>query len=238
MGSSFQYFDIILFAMIAVFLVLRLRSVLGRRDQGPRRGHVDPFARLPEKERLEKERRDDTVVSLPGRKERQPAEPAPPPARLEETGDPVLGAGYAEIRAQDSSFDPKEFVVGARVAFETVLKAYSAADTKTLRALLSPEVFSHFESAVKERLEKDEKLEVTLVSFRAADIIEAWMEGRVAHVTVKFVTEQVYVVRDKDGQVLQGDANAITDVTDIWTFARDTKARDPNWSLVATRSPN
>ena len=235
MGSGFQYFDIILFAMIAVFLVLRLRSVLGRRDQ-TRRGHVDPFARVPEKERLEKKRRDETVVNLPGRQEPQAAEPAP--ARLEETGDPVLGAGYAEIRAHDRSFEPKEFVAGARAAFETVLKAYSAADTKALGALLSPEVFAPFESAVKERLQKGEKLEVTLVSFRAADIIEAWMEGRDAHVTVKFVTEQIFVLRDKDGQVLQGDPNAITDVTDIWTFARDTTSRDPNWSLVATRSPS
>ncbi len=232
MGNGFQFFDIVLFAMIAVFLILRLRSVLGRRDDAPKRGHADPFARVPDKTQP-----DDNVIALPGRKEPRPADVD---SRKTSTADldPSIGGGVEDIRRHDPSFDPREFAAGARSAFEMILMAFAAGESKTLKPLLSPEVFGNFDTAIGQRTAAGQTLESTLVSIRSADVIEAWMEGRVANVTVKFVSEQIHVLRDKDGQVLEGDPNTIADVTDIWTFARDTRSRDPNWSLVATRSPN
>ena len=232
MGSSFQYFDIILFAMIAVFLILRLRSALGRRDDGPKRGHRDPFARVPDKDKPPAE-----VIPLPGRSEPRTSE-APKAAQPADPADAALAAAFEQIHQLDRSFDPQGFASGARGAFEMILTAYASGDTKTLRSLLSPDVFSQFDHAVKERQTADQTLEATLVKFRSADVIEAWVEDRTANVTVKFVTEQVHIVRDKQGNVVEGEPNAIIDVTDIWTFARDTRSRDPNWALVATRSPH
>lgn len=234
MGSSFQFFDIILFAMIAVFLILRLRSVLGRRDDGPKTGHRDPFARLPDREQPV-EPSDGKVVQLPGPRESRPVG-ADEPTVEPETTDPVLAQGYADIRAADRAFDPREFAAGSQAAFEVILNAYAAGDSKTLQPLLSDEVFGNFDRAIRERDEQGQVLEETLVGIKTADIVEAWMDGRIAHVTVKFVSEQVHVVRNKEGAVVEGDPNQIIDVTDFWTFARDTRSRDPNWALVATRS--
>jgi predicted lipid-binding transport protein (Tim44 family) len=234
MGSSFQFFDIILFAMIAVFLILRLRSVLGRRHDGSKTGHRDPFARLPDREQPDKPS-DGKVVQPPS-----PLEPRPigadGPTVESETTDPVLAQGYENIRAADRGFDPREFAAGSQAAFEMILNAYAAGDSKTLQPLLSEEVFGNFDLAIRERGEQGQALEETLVGIKLAEVVEAWMDGDIAHVTVKFVSKQVHVVCNKEGRVIEGDPNQIIDVTDFWTFARDTCSRDPNWALIATRS--
>ena len=105
-----------------------------------------------------------------------------------------------------------------------------------MKGILSPEVFANFEQAIREREASGEVLDDTLVGIRAADIVEAHLEGRAANVTVKFVSDQVSAVRNEKGDVIHGDPDRISEVTDFWTFARDTGARDPNWTLVATRS--
>lgn len=224
-----SFLDIILFAMVAAFLVLRLRHVLGRRTghQGrpqdssarPRRdgeneGNVielaDRTATADEKENLANEARSD---------------------------DPLV-SGIAQIRIADPRFEAEEFVSGARSAFEMVVHAFATADSGTLRALLSDDVAENFQQAIKTRLEAGETLETTVISIKSADIIEAEMQGRDALVTVKFVSEQVNVTRDTEGRVIDGDPNQVADITDIWTFSRNTRSRDPNWKLVETRSSN
>ena len=119
-----------------------------------------------------------------------------------------------------------------------IVNAFAASDTATLRPLLSDEVFENFDSAIKARAKAKHTLETTVVGLRSAEIIEAELQGRIALVTVKIVSEQVNVTRDADGTVVEGDPTAVAVVTDIWTFARNMRARDPNWTLVATRSPN
>ncbi|MBT5459185.1 MAG: Tim44 domain-containing protein, partial [Rhodospirillaceae bacterium] len=109
---------------------------------------------------------------------------------------------------------------------------------KTLRSLLNDEVYDNFSAAVQQREDANEELETTVIGVKKADIIEARVEGRMAFVTLKFLSEQVNVTRDKDGEVIDGDPNRVTEITDIWTFARNTRARDPNWTLVETRSSN
>jgi len=233
MGNGFQFIDIILFAMIAVFLILRLRGVLGRRD-GHEGGYRDPFKRD-----TADENGNDNVVQLPDRSDEGFAADgmdADPDFSEEVIADDALAAGVAQIRSADPSFNMEDFLVGGRVAFEMILGAYASGNRDTLENLLSPEVFGNFRAAIDNREAAGHVMEDTLVGIRSADIVEAYMDGGHAHVTVKFLSEQVNVVRDDQGQVIEGNPNQVADVIDFWTFARDTRSRDPNWQLVATRS--
>ena len=227
MGDGFL--DLILFAMIAAFLVFRLRSVLGRRT-GHERPPSDPLAKRQQDDVSAK----DNVVDLHDR-----TEPVDHDDNIEaeNLNDPLV-AGVAQIRSADSSFAPDEFCEGAKVAFEMIVQAFAEGDLKTLRSLLNDEVYENFSVAVKQRQEVEEELETTVIGIKAADLLEARLEGRMAFVTVKFQSEQVNVTRDKGGEVVDGDPVQVTEVTDIWTFARNTRARDPNWTLVETRSSN
>ncbi|MDE0174151.1 MAG: Tim44/TimA family putative adaptor protein [Defluviicoccus sp.] len=234
--EGFQFLDIIFFAMIAAFLVFRLRSVLGRRT-----GHQ---SRPPDNmsQRGRESEREANVIELPDRSaandepdfdddaDFEPAEPAEPE-------DPVA-RGLARIGAADPDFDPATFEAGAKAAFEAVVHAFATADTGTLRALLNDDVFENFEHAIRQRLDAAETLETTVVGIKSADIVEAEMSGRYAFVTVTFVSEQVNVTRDAEGEVIEGDPAQVADVTDIWTFSRNTRSRDPNWKLIETRSSN
>ncbi len=236
MGNGFPFIDIILFAMIAAFLILRLRGVLGRRD-GHEGGHHDPFRSADEPEPKESAGDNDKVVSLPNRNagNGEGREAGPEPGQTPDADDP-LAKGLAAIWKADRSFDDVEFLAGSRVAFEMILGAYVAGDTETLESLLSPEVYGNFAKAIHDREEAGHSLEETLVGIRSAELVEAFMEGKVAHITVKFVSEQVNAVLDSEGGVVEGNPNLVINVTDFWTFARDTASRDPNWFLVATRS--
>ncbi len=231
MGDGIQFLDIILFAAIAAFLVLRLRSVLGRRsghDQAPK---YDPF-----RKREAEEAGEDKVIALP---DRGPQAKSQGTGKAAEAGDESpLEQGLTQIKTADRSFEPESFVSGAKIAFEMVITAFAGGDTKTLRPLLSNDVFEDFSGAIKARLDKNETLESTLVGINEADIIEAELQGKTAFVTVKFVSEQINVTRDADGEVVDGDPGGVATVTDIWTFARNTRSRDPNWTLVATGTSN
>jgi predicted lipid-binding transport protein (Tim44 family) len=231
MGDGFQFIDIILFALVAGFLILRLRSVLGRRD-GHRPRTPDPFTPRPKPEHA-----DETVVRLPDRNERPtdaaplpPSEAAPPAARGS------LEAGLTQIKIADPRFDADEFTSGARIAFELILNAFAAGDSEALKPLLSPEVFGNFAHSIRDRQAKGQRLETKLVTIKSSALVEAYMAGRTAHVTVKFVSEQVSALYDSTGSVVEGDPTAVIEVTDFWTFARDTRSPDPNWTLVATAS--
>jgi predicted lipid-binding transport protein (Tim44 family) len=212
-----HYFDIVLFAMIAVFLVLRLRSVLGRRTGNERRR--DAFGPPPGK----------NVVAL-GR-----TTAAPPMQRLNAPAGGVHDA-LGQIRAADAGFDPAEFVGGARIAFATIVGAFAAGDKARLRPLLSDDVFNPFSRAIDERNTAGERLETTIVRMTEADISAAELNGRLARVTVKFVSDQIHVLRARDGSVIDGDPEHPIEKTDFWTFVRDTRSSDPNWVLVATSS--
>ena len=229
MDGGFQFLDILFFAMIAAFLVLRLRRVLGRRtghQQRPPEGAARP---RPEPEA------EGKVIELPDRSGR-PAD-ADPTATDDAADDPVA-AGLARIQSADSAFDVGEFVHGARSAFELIVHAFANGDAGSMRGLVDDDVLDNFIAEIDARLERRETLETTVIAIRSADIVDAGLHGRIAVVTVKFVTEQVNVMRDAQARVIEGDPNQVTDVTDIWTFSRSARARDPNWKLIETRSPN
>jgi predicted lipid-binding transport protein (Tim44 family) len=231
-------FDIytIIFLALAVFIFLRLRSVLGQRT-GRERPPYDPYSARD----AVRPSTADNVVALPGRG----AEKAPEAVEavesserwkgLAQPGTP-LAAGFDAIIADDKSFDPKHFIVGARAAYEMIVNAYAEGDRRTLKNLLSREVYDGFESVIRDRESRGETAETKFVSIDATDITAAEMRGKTAQITVRFISQLISVTRDKSGNVIDGSADKVTEVTDVWTFARDISSRDPNWKLVATES--
>ncbi|WP_207485361.1 Tim44/TimA family putative adaptor protein [Arenibaculum pallidiluteum] len=228
MGEGSLLIDVVIFGMIAVFLVYRLRSVLGRRH-GEERQRPNPFA-APPKTAVPESR--DNVVPLPGRPRPASAEPG---AAADEPQS--LAASIAAVRAADPTFDEKTFLEGARAAFGMIVGAFAEGDTATLRPLLSDEVYGNFAAAIRERQARRETLETRIVAIDDTDLAEAALDGRTALITVRFVSHQINVTRDAQGAVVDGDAERPVEVVDIWTFARDTRSRDPNWTLVETRVP-
>jgi len=225
--------ELIILAVIAVFVILRLYKVLGQRT-GNERPH-DPFAPRPAEDR-----RSDKVIPLPDRGRRADApDVAPRPAEGPKSSSaPALLPGLGKIHTADPSFDPDGFLAGVRAAFEIIVNAFAAGDAATLRPLLNDEVFENFKRAIDGRAAAKETLQTTLVGIKSTDIIEAELQGRVAEITVSIVSEQINVTRNAEGQPVDGDPSKVEPVTDIWTFARHVRARDPNWMLIATRSPN
>lgn len=234
MGNGFQFIDIIFFALIAAFLVLRLRSVLGRRDGfgGRGSGGGDPFGL-----RGRPDADNENVIPLPERDEPGAFEEIVN-GEAEEVPDPndTLAVGIAQIRRADPSFDHEEFLVGARTAFEMIIAAFASGDTESLENLLGREVYADFSDAIAKREDASETLETVITAIRTSDIVEAYMDGSNATVTLKFVSDQINLIRDEEGRIKEGDPETPTEVVDFWTFARNTRSRDPNWTLVATGS--
>jgi predicted lipid-binding transport protein (Tim44 family) len=221
MGGGFQVIDIVLFAVLALFLIFKLGSVLGRRGEDEGR-QTDPFGIS----NRESEAGDNVVV--------MPERTGPTPEELASM-DP-LEAGIAQIKAADPSFREGEFVKGARMAFEAILEAFAKGDGSTLKSLLNNAVYENFASAIREREKAGLELETTIVGIDESEIVKAGMQERLASVTVKFVTEQVNAQKDADGEVVEGDPANVVRVTDVWTFSRNTASNNPNWLLVATGS--
>lgn len=234
-------FDIytIIFLALAVFIFLRLRSVLGQRT-GRERPPFDPYAaREPVRPATEKvvalpNRAPDTAMQAPV----AAAEPVAPAERwigVAAAGSPVA-AGLDAILAASPEFDAKHFLTGARAAYEMIVNAYAEGDRRTLKNLLSREVYDGFETAIAGREKRGDTVESRFVSIDNAEITAAEVRARNVQLTVRFQSKLVSATRDKNGNVIDGNAEKVTDVTDVWTFARDVSSRDPNWKLVATEA--
>ena len=226
------YLDIILLALVAGFILLRLRSVLGRRTG------FEQTRRPPEPAPAKAAKpAEDNVIPLPERNRAEPVFDAPPPTS-------PTSIGLEQIQKADRSFNPAEFVTGAKAAYEMIVTAFAAGDTATLKSMVSPDVMAGFTQAIEARRKAGQTHETIVNSIRTAAIVDADLKGSVAEVTVKFVSELVNVTRDAKGDVVAGEASApgkpgaVEEVTDIWTFSRDTKSPDPNWTLVDTAAPN
>ena len=221
MGGFQQYFDIILFAMVAGFLVLRLRSVLGRRTGNERRREL--FARRPAPAA-------EKVVTLVESEKRssRPTDEGP-------RGD-VVAEGLKQIRRADPSFDPAHFIEGGRAAFEIIVGGFAKGDKAALQPLLSDEVFQRFAATIDERTAARETLETRIERLDSVDIVEADLEGHTAQITLRLVSHQINVTRAMDGSIVDGDPENSVEKADYWTFARDSRSSDPNWVLVATGS--
>src|SRR5262245_48857987 len=236
MNQAFDPLNLLILA-IAVVVILRLRSVLGKRT-GNERPPVDPFA-TPR--RAEKPQAPGNVVNLPQR-ENAPENPVlEPPAEPVWTGYAEAGTnvakGLEKIAAVDGQFSTKTFIEGAKVAYEMVVTAFAQGDRQSLKNLLSRDVYEGFAKAIDEREKAGQILESRFVGIEKADLVGADLKGRRASITRGFIAEFISATLNKMGEVIEGDPKQVRQITDVWTFERDTSSRDPNWKLVATDEP-
>lgn len=222
--ANSEIIDIVLIA-VAGFFLFRLYTVLGRRT-----GHERPpqdsnlrFQPDPKAPAAEQEPGQENVLALPKRAEIIDGRPADPVAR-----------GLMEIRQADRGFETEHFLAGSRQAYEMIVTAYTRGDRAGLKPLLNDEVYRAFETAIAAREAAKETVAFTFVGFKDAKIVQARLSGRTAEITVAFGAQFISATSDAEGKIVEGDARSVRDVTDVWTFSRDTRARDPNWTLVAT----
>lgn len=220
----------VLFALVAIFVAFKLRSVLGTRNDGERPpGLIAPLRRAGGAAGPAAAPAEPPVAAAAG--------PAAPPAdRWREVAAPEAWSGLDAIAAVDRSFSPEAFLSGARAAYEMVVNAFAAGDRQTLQNLLSPEAFGNFAAAVDARASAGETMTTTVVSIEGATIEAAGLVGPTAHAGVRFTSKLASVTRDKAGDVVEGSATEVADHVDLWTFVRDVRSRDPNWRLTATQS--
>jgi predicted lipid-binding transport protein (Tim44 family) len=210
-------FEIVLLAMVALFVGLRLFAVLGQRT-----GHEQQPVTRPEAAKA--------------------AEPAAPladasPERKEAAGlvyEDGAAAGIRAIIAADPAFDVARFLDGAQSAYRMTLEAFWKADREELRYLASPDVYEEFEAAIREREAAGHRLDNRLIAIERAMIEEARLNGRVAEIEVRFDADIAAVTRDADGNVVAGTLTDAVETHDVWTFRRTLGSDDPNWLLVET----
>jgi predicted lipid-binding transport protein (Tim44 family) len=222
----------ILLLAVAVLIFLKLRSVLGQRT-GRERPPYDPYS-APDAVRKSS---GEKVVPLAQRaSEARPTEATEVADRY--SGFAVAGSpvarGLDAIAAADKSFDIKQFIAGARAAYEMIVTAYAAGDRRSLKNLLAREVYDGFDAVIREREARSETVETRFISIDSTEITNAELRGKVAQLTLRFVSQLVSVTRNRNGNVIDGSPDAVTNVTDVWTFAREVTSRDPNWNLIAT----
>jgi predicted lipid-binding transport protein (Tim44 family) len=243
MQNSFDMTTIV-FAVLAAFVVWKLRSVLGTRN-GAEKPPSNPFAsRAPG--RFWGGRRDDTgsgdsgnrVIPLPGAAEPPVAIAPAKDDRWKPNAEPgsKAWAGLDAIAAADPAFAIKPFAEGAKSAYEMIVTAFAEGNRKVLRNLLSPEVFESFAAALAEREKRGEKVTTTFVSIDKVMIDDAALNGRTAEIKIHFTSQMITATRDHAGTVIDGSPDKVVQIDDIWTFARDTGSRDPNWKLAATET--
>lgn len=228
-----EFFDFgtIFFLIAAVVIFFQLRSVLGRRT-GNERPPFDPYTagRTREKNTAKPE----NVVSLP--RKRNGSDNEESYVAIDAVAKPGtdVNRGMRAIKDADPSFDPKGFVEGAKMAYEMIVMAYADGDRKALKNLLSREVYDGFVAAIADREARSEKIQSSFVGIDKIEIVAAEMKGSEAHITLRIVSELISATKNKAGEVIDGDLDTVAEVKDVWTFARDTRSKDPNWKLVAT----
>ncbi len=233
--GSFDFVTVFFF-VAAVIIFLQLRNVLGRRT-GNERQPFDPYSARDGEQTASGEGDDDSkVITLPRRDGDTPADERFAAADDYCEAGTDLNNGIRSIISNDESFEPKSFVEGAKTAYEMIVSAFAEGDRKALKSLLSKEVYDGFVSAIKEREQRSETVKSTFVGIDKAEIVQAEMKGKEAHVTLRLISQLISATFDEDGKVVDGDPDSVGEVNDVWTFARDTRSRDPNWKLIATES--
>ena len=213
------FVDILIFAIIAIFLGLRLRNILGSRDgyeQSPEEmGQRQAMQQMP----------DNDDVSDEGAKKVVPIRPTA-----------LSGSGISAIKKADPSFQEDQFMQGAASAFAMVLTAFAEGDLSQLRRLLGYDLFNEFSDAIRDRNAENESLSLVIDEIEDVQILDGEMADGIASVTVRFVSKQTRRLFDGDGNEIVDDASLNEAVIDVWTFERDTQIADPNWKLVETSS--
>ncbi len=245
MGNP-DFIEILFWAAIAVFLVLRLHATLGSRTGHDRKAEKPPHPGSP----------DPKVISLDSKR---PPEDTTPPDNITPDNmtpdtatvaalhhgkttqqlldpDSPLALGLRAIIGRDDSFDSAAFLNGAATAFDMIITAFASGDRETLKNLLSVKVFDNFNRAITTREADGNSLETTLVALSNAELVSARQQDDRALLDVSFVSEQITVTRNSAGEIIAGDPNSVRQIRDLWIFARDLQSENPNWELVETRT--
>lgn len=220
----------VIFALVALFVAWKLRSVLGMRQDSERPGELmAPLRRVPSA--------SNPPVAQPD------AAPSPPVSQAHADrwkgvaeANPGVWSGLDAIASTDRSFSPEAFLSGARIAYDMVVHAFAAGDSDALKGLMAPEAFANFESAIHARADAGQTMSTTVVSIDSATIAGAGLIAQTARISVRFAAKLASVTRDTQGAVVDGSPDTVADHIDLWTFARDVRSRDPNWRLTATES--
>jgi predicted lipid-binding transport protein (Tim44 family) len=222
--------------VVAVFVVFRLRSVLGTRT-GNERPPIDRSRSTPAEKNAAN---DETVVPLrpvpaqPDLDDERRARKLEAEIEQAAAGNAELAAGLKQVVEADSTFTPKSFLEGAKQAYEMIVTAFAEGDRQTLKNLLEKDVFEGFQRAIADREAAEQKVEFTFVGLPKIAIVDADYDKKNINVTVDFHAEVVSATRDKDGNLVEGNADSVQLIADEWTFARNPKSRDPNWKVVST----
>ena len=222
--NNFISVDLIFFIMIAAFLILRLRSVLGKRTGNEKKPSIDFSlgAGVIEKnfknKKQIKTKEDKIQDSLKEYK------------NLNTNGD------VERICKIDPTFSPEKFLKGAKEAFEIIVKAYATDNLKKIKDLLGSDIFKTFSSVSNQRVKKKQILEHTFISFKSAEIKKIALKSTIAEIIVRFVTEQVNLLKNDKGKIIQGNSEYIENHIDNWIFSKDLKSSNPNWKLIVTKA--
>lgn len=223
---------LILYALVAGGLVFWLRSILGTKT-GEERERPNPFTAPVESQQKPRDINEpiirDDVVTLP-LVDQRPILP-----RNVSIANEGVERGLSGIAAADRTFDPAKFSTSAQDAFVLIVESFAAGDRELLKDLLEPQVYTAFERVIVEREQRGDKLSTEIHAVRKMEIMDARADAREAVITIRFIADETCVVRDKDGVVLSGDPDRITEMNDIWTFAKPAKSREPIWLLRETR---
>ena len=216
--------DLLLFGMIAAFLVLRLRGILGRRTGFERPSQPErPVGPTP----MPQSARQGPTIDAQ-------AEPAKSGHILPLPTSPI-GTTLTRMQGVDSAFNAQHFLNGADAAFRLIVTGFAAGDRVQLRALLDDDTYRSFETAIAAREAAGETQRSEIRSIQQVGVEDASLDGAVAHITVRFVSDQVAETLSRDGKPVAG-ADAVAELTDLWTFSRDLSQTDPAWRLTAARS--
>lgn len=212
-GANLPFIDILIFAVIAVLLVLRLRSVLGQRT-----GYEEPHDKNTKESFADK-----------------PNAPIPFPKGADKSAK-ISGSGLDILRRADRQFNENEFILGATAAFNMILTAFAEGDQAQLKRLLNYELLQSFSRTIHDRTAAKETLEITVNDIREVSILNVEIADSVASITVHFHTTQTRIARDEHGDIMDDSDTEPREFIDIWTFERDLTLDDPNWKLAETES--
>ena len=217
--NNIPYIDILILAMIAIFIINRLKNVLGKKT-GNEQDIVEKYSR--NKTNFKESPPDQTSVSDQKQKTVNDV-------FFHE--DPEINSSLRKIYNQDENFSSKEFLDGSKKAFEYIIKNYSEENLNPLKSLLSKSIFNDFKSQIDERVKKSQNLDITIIGIKNSEIVGSNLKSNVAYITVRFNSEQVQVLKDLKGKIIDGDSNQILTIDEKWSFSKSLKSKDPNWIL-------
>ena len=229
MSESSSFFELVILGTMAVIVILVLRNTLGRKT-----GNEHEGAPTPHRQPMQKSSHHGDA----GPEGAAYSEPHDSQTSIDEFAEPgtKLAQALTEIQLADHNFDAGRFFSGSKSAYEMIVNAFASGDKTTLKSLLNEEIFKDFSSAIEARKARGERVETTFIGLASCKITGAALTGKIAEITLRFVSELISITKNADGAVIEGDPSEVYKVTDVWTFSHDVKSSDPNWKLIATVS--